>query len=148
MQQWQQWILVFWLLFSVTGFIKGITESKNKKNAFGGAHIYNLIGAFVWGDAVVFGLFWVLVSVICIYLNDWTLFLLVTSVFWLVRSAGEAIYWFNQQFSTIDRNPPKKFWFYRYFHNDSVWFVYQIFWQCVLVVAIIFTIYFTNIWII
>jgi hypothetical protein len=146
MYSWQYTFLVFWFLFSFVGFVKGLNESKSKNNAYGNSHIFNLIGAFVWGDSVVFGLFWMLISVVCIYLNDWTLFLLIVSVFWLVRSAGETVYWFSQQFSTIERNPPKKLWFFKYFQNDSVWFVYQIFWQCILVISIVTTIYLADKW--
>ena len=146
MENWQTAIVVFFLIFSMSGFAIGINESKNRKNAYGKAGIFNLIGAFVWGDVVIFSIFWILVSLVCLILNDWVLFLLIYSVFWLVRSIGETIYWFNQQFSSINRNPPKEMWFFKYFHNDSVWFVYQIYWQCLTVVTIITSVYLTHLW--
>ena len=90
---------------------------------------------------------WLLIiSIVVIILNDWILFLLILSVFWLVRSLGETIYWLNQQFSKINRNPPKKFWTFKFFPQDSLWFIHQIFWQCIAVISIIFTIYFAKIW--
>jgi hypothetical protein len=80
------------------------------------------------------------------WLNDWLLFWLIVSVFWAVRSWGETIYWLNQQFSTIERNPPKKHILYPIFHNDSVWFVHQIIWQCVTVISIVVSLYFGRLW--
>lgn len=146
MENWQTTILIFFLFYSILGFVKGFYESKDKKNAYGSSSLFNLMGAFVWADAVVFGLFWVLVVSFSLYLSDWTLFLLVLSVFWVVRSAGEVIYWFNQQHSSVIRKKPEDLWFFKYFQNDSVWFVYQIYWQCILAISIVLSIYLFNIW--
>lgn len=146
MENWQRTAIIIWGVSSLFLLLKGSKESRNKKNSYGLTPWLLPWGIFVWGDAVVFGFFWSLVSLITLILNDWILFLLTTSVFWVVRSLGEAIYWLNQQFSTINRNPPEKFWVYKYFHNDSVWFIHQIFWQCITVISILFTIYFAKIW--
>lgn len=146
MEAWQNGVILFYSIFSFLGFAKGVHESKYKKNAYGLCRLYNVIGAFVWGDAVVFGLFWMLVSMVTLWLNDWILFLLFQSIFWLVRSIGETIYWFNQQFSPINRNPPEKFLIYKIFHNDFVWVVYQIFWQCIMVISAVLSIYFVALW--
>ena len=145
MESWQKIIIIIWGIISFALFVKGFKESKDKKNAYGLTPFFPF-GAFVWGDAVVFGFFWTAVFVVVLILNDWTLFLLIISVFWVVRSIGETIYWFNQQFSKINRNPPEKNWMFKYFHNDSVWFIHQIGWQCVTVISIIFSIYLTHIW--
>jgi len=56
------------------------------------------------------------------------------------------MYWLHQQFSTLERNPPKSLLGYRFFGNDSIWFVYQIFWQCVTVIAVIASIYTAWLW--
>lgn len=133
-------------IISFIVFIKGFFESANKKNPFGETPFLFWAGIFVWGDAVIFGLFWFLSSFICYLLKDWILFLLTISVFWVVRSLGETIYWFNQQFSTLNRNPPEKLRGYKFFKNDSIWFIYQIFWQCITVVSIITTIYLASSW--
>ncbi|HCR81412.1 MAG: hypothetical protein UY13_C0002G0424 [Candidatus Pacebacteria bacterium GW2011_GWB1_47_8] len=140
---------VFLLFFAVVNFfifLKAFYECKTKQNAFGLTPRLTLIGAFVWGDAVIFGLFWTLVSIVVLFLNDWLLFWLIMSLFWVVRSVGETIYWFNQQFSTLDRNPPKHMKGYSIFQNDSIWFVYQIIWQCVTVVSLVFAVYFGWLW--
>ncbi|MBU2577329.1 hypothetical protein KKA69_00690 [Patescibacteria group bacterium] len=144
MEDWQVVILIF-SLFSLAGFVKGITESR-KGNSFNKTGIFNLIGAFVWGDAVVFGLFFFIFSLFSLLLADFFLFLLGISLFWVVRSIGETIYWLNQQFSTLKRNPPEKLLFHKFFKNDSIWFVYQIFWQCLTVIFLLSSIYLTKLW--
>lgn len=146
MEIWQKAIILVCGLFSFLGFIIGLRECKLKKNAYGDTPLFSIIGVFVWGDAVVFGPFWTLASLAIYRLNDWLLFLFFLSVFWVVRSLGETIYWFNQQFSKVIRHPPEEFRIYKIFHDDSVWYVYQIFWQCISVVTIIFSIYFGKLW--
>lgn len=146
MNPWQQTFILLYALFNLFIFLKGLYESKYKKNAYGLTRPLLFIGVFVWGDAVVFGLFWLLSSVFALLLNDWYLFLLVVSIFWVVRSLGETIYWFNQQFSTIKRNPIKNLPMNSVFHNDSVLFIHQIIWQCVTVSSIILSIYFSWLW--
>lgn len=142
----EQVITLFALgIVSFAVFIIGLAESK-KGNAYGETKLLFPLGVFVWGDAVVFGLFWIVASFASYFLDDWILFLLIISVFWLVRSLGETIYWFNQQFSGKVRNKPEDLFFHSIFKNDSIWFVYQIIWQCVTVASIIATIYFTRLW--
>ena len=137
--------LTLLLIFSLVGFAKGLIES-NRGHSYHNAHIFNLIGAFVWGDTVIFGIFWSIISILSLFLQDIDLFFLVVSIFWAVRSFGEILYWMNQQFSKVVRMKPEKLWFYKYFKNDSVWFIYQIYWQCVLVISIVATIFFANRW--
>ncbi len=96
-----------------------------------------LSGAFVWGDVLVFSPFWFLIGLVSLTINDVLFFSVVVSLFWTVRSAGEVLYWFHQQFSPIERNKPKDLLGFKLVNNDAIWFVYQIFWQCVLVVALI-----------
>lgn len=146
MDFWQKWVVLVFSLFSLLVSIKGFYESAKKNNSYGETVPLVWMGIFVWGDAVIFGLFWFLAALICFLLKDWVLFLLIISVFWLVRSLGETIYYFNQQFSTINRQPPKKLRGYQFFKNDAIWFVYQIFCQCLTVVSIITTIYLANLW--
>lgn len=137
------------LFFSIANgviFLKALHECKSKNNPFGLTRWLAPIGAFVWGDAVVFSIFWLLVSLVCWWFNDALLFWLIVSVFWAVRSLGETTYWFNQQFSTIEREPPKSLIGFSIFKNNSIWFVHQIVWQCVAVVAIIASVYFGHAW--
>jgi len=146
MSYFQKILIVVYGVMSFLCCLKGFNECYKKKNAFGETPLLYPFGMFVWGDTVVFGIFWILVTVVVLLLNDWVLFLLIVSIFWVVRSLGESIYWINQQFSKLNRNPPEKFWFYKYFKNDSVHYVNQIFWQCVTVISIVFTIYFAKMW--
>ncbi|NMC36333.1 hypothetical protein GYA49_04785 [Candidatus Beckwithbacteria bacterium] len=143
---WQSIFIIAYSLFALSGFCLGLRQSSKKHNAFGNHPIFNLIGAFVWGDCVVFGLFWFLVGIVVLLLQNWWLFWLAQSAFWFVRSFGETIYWLNQQYSQRMRNPPQKFWLFKIFKNESVWFINQIAWQCLAVVSLILTIYFTNLW--
>ena len=145
MHTWQTYFVIFYAIFSLAGALLGYDRSKKGKTYVNDG-IFNLIGAFVWADATVFGLFWVLACGVVLFLHSWILFLLLLSVFWLVRSVGETIYWFNQQFSTINRSIPENFYIYRIFGDDSVWFVWQIFWQCVSVVTLITTVLMFKIW--
>ncbi len=138
--------VVLWSIYSLLGFVLGLLHSR-RGNTNGLCPHFLLLGAFVWADAVVFSLFWLLVTLFVVIVQDWLLFLLVVSVFWVVRSWGEVIYWFNQQFSTLKRNPPEKFkLLFKLFPNDSVWFVYQIFWQCLLVITIIASVKLFSLW--
>lgn len=142
----QAYFLLLFLVINLGIFVYGWYQSIKKKNAFGLTYPLYPLGMFVWGDTVIFGLFWSLVSITCYFLQDWTLFKLTFSVFWVIRSLGETNYWFNQQFSSIKRNPPEKLPGGRLFNNDSIWFIYQICWQCVAVVAVISSIYLASVW--
>jgi hypothetical protein len=57
-----------------------------------------LYGAFVWGDLFVFSILWTVILIILIKLKNPRYFWVVFFSFWLVRSLGEANYWFLQQF--------------------------------------------------
>ena len=142
----QQKLVLAYGIINFLVFLKGFYETRYKKNAYGFTRPLFVLGMFVWGDTVIFGLFWTLSSFIALYLKDWYLFLLIVSAFWLVRSLGEAVYWFNQQFSKINRNPKEKLIGYSIFQNDSIWFAYQIAWRCVAVASIVFTIYLAHVW--
>lgn len=146
MFDWQLVLVIIWGLVGISGALRGLLETTKKNNVYGNCRIFHPWGAFVWGDMVVFGTFWFLVSLVVLYLKDWFLFLLTFSIFWAIRSFGETLYWFLQQFSTINREPPKNWWYYRYVKNDSVWFINQIFNQCRTVVALIASIYFAKLW--
>lgn len=142
---WQHLFLVVFFLAgfgaSMLGLIKSRAGHTNRETP-----LLSILGMFVWADAAVLGLFWMLVAAVSLFLCDWLLFWLIVAVFWVVRSLGEIVYWLNEQFSTLSRNPPQKFWLYRFFPNDSIWFVYQVFWQCVLVASIIVSVYLFSLW--
>jgi hypothetical protein len=145
MQNWQTITVSLFGLFSFVGFLLGIKNSSTRKNPYGFARLFNIIGAFVWADTVVFGLFWVIICSIVLLFANWFLFLLTLSVFWLVRSIGETFYWFNQQFSQRNRNPFKENLLAKIFPGDSSWVAMQIFWQCAAVASGVTTIYLIKI---
>ena len=126
--------------------ITGIYLSVKRNKVFTETPWLWWLGIFVWGDAMVIGTFWFLVTIATWWLQDWLLFLLVISIFWLVRSVGETFYWFLEQFSTITRNEPKNLWGYRWIKGDALWFLYQIFWQCVTVVTSITSLHLAKLW--
>lgn len=143
---WWTWFLFVLFFFNTFLLFKSYGECQ-KHNAFGLTHGLGWLGMFVWGDVLVLSIFWMIMSLACILLNSWILFALIGSVFWLVRSLGETIYWFLQQFATVKRDPPESLTGYNLVKNESIWFVYQVMWQCICVVSIIATVYFSHLWI-
>lgn len=147
MQLWQYYFLISFLVLNICVFLFGLWQSAKHKNAYGQTPFLWPLGIFVWGDATIFGLFWALVSLFCIIAKGWLLFGLIYSVFWAVRSFGEMHYWLNQQFSQIKREKledhPILFSVYR---NNSIWFIFQIFHQCILVISIVCAIYISSLW--
>lgn len=136
MTGWQVNLLIFYSVLALAFFLGGVLKSLRGK-AYQKFLPLNLIGGFVWGDAVVFGLFWLVAVALILLFGNWRIFLITFLSFWLIRSLGETIYWFNQQFSTTIRTKPQEIWFYRYFKNDAVYFIYQIFWQTLSVIALV-----------
>lgn len=147
-----QWNSVYQIVFICFGIgalytaYRGFYESAVKKNPYGMPHWIQLYGAFVWGDAAIFGVFWFFAASLAYYLQDLILFFLTVSVFLLVRSIGETIYWFLQQFAIKKLDPPETLPFHKLFPGNAIWFVYQIYWQCVTVITLITTIYLTYLW--
>jgi hypothetical protein len=127
-------------------FLFEVLRLKKNKSIYGLTNYLFFLGVFVWGDLIILGPFWILTSLISLYFNNWYLFLLIVSVFWSIRSFGEVVYWLNEQFAPKNRNNPDTLRLYKFVKNDSVWFIYQLFWQCIFVVSIIFSIYFSKLW--
>jgi len=134
-------LLVAFAFYSLIIFLRGIKEAIKKNNPYKETPFLFLMGIFVWGDALILAPFWFILSLVTLFLKNGRFFLIGTSVFWLVRSIGETIYWINQQFSPLKRNPPEKMRGYKIIKNDSIWFIYQIFWQTISIAAIIALIY-------
>lgn len=141
----QNIVLAILALISIFVWIVSIRRCR-RSNAFTETPLLSILGIFVWGDALIFAPFWLLVAGVGIFLQDWYLVVLTFSLFWLVRSIGETIYWFNQQFSTIERNPPQRLRGYGLVKSDAVWYLYQIYWQCITVISIVTSIYFGAVW--
>ena len=128
-------------------FLVSLYQCRIRRNNLGMTYLLLPLGVFVWADGVVFGMFWFLVGMVTFFLNDWVLLLLIYAVFWVVRSLGETIYYFNQQFSEVKRMPGKALPGYKIFDDEyTIWFVYQIMAQCVTVISIIASVYLFKVW--
>lgn len=143
---WQQILIGIFGISSFAFLIKSLWEIKNKKNVYGLTPYLFFLGAFVWGDMLILGPFWIIVTLISIFLNNFYLFLFFVSVFWIIRSLGETIYWLNEQFAGKNRNPPHTLNFHKFINSDAIWFIYQVFWQCVFVFSLVLSIYFCFRW--
>ncbi len=139
-------ILVYVCLVSLAVFAKGFLESYKNKNAYGPTPFLYPFSIFVWGDAVVFGAFWALMSIISLALFDILLFYLVVSLFYLVRSLGETFYWIAEQHAKDKRDNPKKLLLYKVFNNDSVYFIQQTINQCITIISLITSVYLAKLW--
>lgn len=140
---WQKIFIVGFTIFNFLIFLKGMYEVR-KRNPYGLTKYLFFIGAFVWGDIFILGPFWIIASIVSLFLNNWYLFLLFVSLFWVIRSLGETIYWLNEQFAGKNRNPPKTLSFHKLIQGEAIWFIYQLFWECVFVISVILSIYFYN----
>lgn len=145
MATWQSVFIGGFLIFNLFLFWKSYQECQRGRSFWLTRPLF-LLGMFVWGDAVVLSLFWSAVAVASLLFQDWRVFLVLVSVFWLVRSIGETIYWFLQQFATTKRDPAKNLAGYHLVKNEAIWFMYQLFWQCMTVVSLISTVYLLNLW--
>ncbi len=130
-------LLLLLFIFNLVILFFGVREVTVKKNAFGETPFLCWLGIFVWGDTIIFSPYWLLVLIVTLITKNWWLFLIAITSFWLVRSLGETIYWLNQQFSSVSRNHPHQMRGFRFFQNDSIWFIYQIFWQSVTIISLI-----------
>jgi len=143
---WQQVLIAIFGISSVVFFIQSLIETRKKKNVYGVTTYLFFLGAFVWGDMIVLGPFWIIVALISLILNNWYLFLLFLSVFWTIRSLGEMIYWLSEQFAGTKRNPAHIVKLYRFIKSDAIWFMNQLYWQCVFVFSLILSIFFCKMW--
>lgn len=129
--------LIFFFLYAFAGMLYSLYQNRTQHTYFGLSYVLIPLGAFVWIDGVVLGVFWTIVSLFLLILNNPTITLLVFALFWTVRSAGEVLYWFLEQFASKKRNPPPTLFLYRFFPNESVWIVMQLLWQCILVCSLV-----------
>lgn len=148
MNTYEQLIIAVYGLGAFLLWIKSVYEIKQKNNPYGVAQYGLPYGGFVFADYLVFGAFWTIASFTLFLIGDFLLFLLTLSVFWLIRSIGEALYWFLQQFSSLShKNPPERFFIHKYVKPaDAIWFINQIYWQCLSVIFTVTTIYLAHLW--
>jgi hypothetical protein len=93
-------------LVSLTVTCIALLHVRNSKEKF--TFIYRwgiLLGSFVWEDLLVFSFALFLVASIVLIIRDIRIGLLGFGIFWVVRSAGEALYFFLQQFHEPTHSP-------------------------------------------
>lgn len=140
------WVIL--LAYSLFGTVLGLTNSWKKKNPFGLCRWFLPLGAFVWGDLVVLGPFWLIVSGLILWTQQWLMAWIIISLFWTLRSLGEMIYWFNEQFAINKRNKVADLLGHQLFgESEAVYFGYQVLWTVVATVFMLMTIYATTMWI-
>jgi hypothetical protein len=130
-------LIALYAIGAVGALGRGIQQTFYHKNPYGLTPWLWGYGIFVWGDAIFIGFFWIVAAITSILLRNTELFLLLLSVFWLVRSGGEVIYWFLQQFASIKRDKPSTLFGHSLFPGESIWFAYQVFWQIIMVISIV-----------
>ncbi len=125
-------------------FLVAYRRVRHSEEAYGFIHAWGgVLGAFVWEDLMIFSVFFMVATLLTDVLRNIRVGLLLLSAFWMVRSAGEALYFFLQQFHRPDYPPhniaehfaPLR----RIFGRISIqkcYIIMQIFWQTVLVAAI------------
>lgn len=99
------YIYGFLLIFTLLTVFTFFKIRKGKQIA---EHIYHLgfiLGSFVWEDLFLLSIYFSILSGVTIYFQQIKLFLLGFVIFWLVRSLGETIYWFLQQFIVPQHHP-------------------------------------------
>lgn len=94
-------------------------------------------GAFVWEDLFIFSLYGLIASIVTLITGQYRIGLLFFVIFWVVRSLGETIYFFLQQFIE-----PKH---YPHFIDQHFKFLRQIFGQisyqqCLIIMQVFFQI--------
>ncbi len=103
-----------------------------------------LYSAFNWADIFIFSLLWILLSIILWKLSNKLYFGLTFCGFWLVRSFGETMYSFLQQFHPSIRPwiayTPRAIMQYSplgQFVLEKYWVVEQIFFQSITVISLL-----------
>ncbi len=119
-----------------------------QKNAYGLTKWLFPLGIFVWADGLIISLFWLLLSLFTILLRDLWFLLAAISLFWLVRSIGETIYWMLQQFVQPNANKPHTLIGHRWIKGDELWIVYQVAWQCMTIISCLGFAYSLHRWLI
>jgi len=142
MNNWQTILVAGWGVGALLLWVLSLVQLK-RNNPFGLVPWWTAPwGMFVWGDGIMIGIYWLILSMFTGLSGNWAGFGLGVSVFWVIRSLGEMIYWLLQQFSPVVRNAPETLRGYRWLKNDSIWFVYQTGWQCAAAAALLGCVYF------
>ena len=101
-------------------------------------------GAYIWGDLLVFSVLWTFISLVLLKLKNPRLFWIALFSFWLVRSSGEALYWFIQQFHPQEIPWPQYFarvWILEDLTQKEYWVLNQIGHQSITIASLFGLIY-------
>jgi hypothetical protein len=141
------WLRVLFLLVALLClalFFLAYRHVRHSNETYGFIHFWGIaVGAFVWEDLMIFSLFFMIASSLVAVLRNLRLGLLLLVSFWMVRSAGETLYFFLQQFHRPE-HPPHNIaehfaplhWLFGRISAQKCFIIMQIFWQTILVVAI------------
>ncbi len=91
--------IVFWLILFLFLLPISFIKVRNSKEKY--IFIYKwafFCGAFVWEDLLIFSIFNILLALITLYVNDYRIFILTALSFGVIRTSGETLYYFLQQF--------------------------------------------------
>lgn len=132
-------------MFSASISFKKIHRSGDK---FGFLHPWGWpIGAFVWEDLFVFSLFAFIASYITIVTGDIRIGYLFFCMFWVIRSAGETLFFFLEQFIPENgySSPFKKHFaplrkLFGDISDQKCFVLMQVFHQMILVISCVITI--------
>lgn len=139
-------IFIFGIL-SLAVFFIGLQKTIRQNQSFQTTPYLLWMGIFVWADAIVIAPFWIVSSLASFIFEDWILFCLLASLFWVVRALGETVYWIQEQFAATHRNEPKSLAGEKMFRGELIWVIYQLIWQCICVAAVLCSIYFGYLWV-
>ena len=139
---------LLFLFFFFCLFVLSFFKVKNSKNEFGFIYPYFfIIGAFVWEDLLVFSCLGLISTLLLVAFADVKAGLLLFLLFWLVRSAGEVLYFFLQQFLEPEFLPHhinNHFVLMRKIlgnvSDQKCFIVMQVFFQSILILSIFFLI--------
>lgn len=102
-------LLYVWILIHVLLFLISFWQVRNSNETITFILWAYVFGAFVWEDLLIFSIFNIVASVIILNINDFRYVLIFPLVFWIVRSAGEVVYWFLQQFNQPTMYPHNQY---------------------------------------
>ena len=140
------------IIFSIFSFIASVIQI-GRGNIGGFEPLFYGIGfvlysAFNWADVFVFSFLWIILSIVLLKLQRKIYFWITFFAFWFIRSLGETIYSFLQQF-----NPSVKPWlsymprsflensFIGHFIYVKYWIVEQTLFQSISVLSLLGLVY-------
>lgn len=99
-------ILVIWTSIHLILLLLSLNKIKNSGNEVKFIYSWGFIfGAFVWEDLIVFSILNIGISLLVLIVRNLLPGLILLTVFWLVRSAGETAYFMFQQFIQPKHHP-------------------------------------------